>query len=613
MSSLTVLFVIIAVIAFVVIIWNLLLPLPGSQNKQFVGFLSDIFKHTYDTNKVIQQYVDKPLVSPMREQIGSLVNDSNLKLEEYSLGPLIHVSPKLNNVTLTFYVEYGNNQYVQDLLDLLYKYHVPKAVFFLDKTYANENPLIIQRIHYDGYQIHDWQKIGEFDKDYPPTVFDEVPLSAQEILNKTKNDRDAVSFLDVATHYYDASIVAFIPKIMKHPALLESLLKHNDKDILFVDNNSIVGENVFSPTISNKGTGTNANTDPILEYLHVGNVNGMQIDSGNWTLTSLSNEYPNTIRFIPQKNAFLIIRHILIGKDAELNLMNQNVLLQSSHDSYNPPAILEVLGNVKTWNTTITSYDFALNTPDPDGYHPRPFILVRDGGKMDLINSTLMYLGYSKGGFEDTRFSRAAIGYYNTTNVVIENSILAHNYYGFYSAHAKNIMIVGSQVFDNARYGLDPHTYTSNLYVSHNHIYNNGNQGFICSQMCLNVTVTNNLVEHNVEGIGLHWLTNSSVIKDNIVRYNLKYGIFIQKKSFDNLVANNTIIGNKRGIGLLDGSNQNNVTGNMLVDNMLDQIKIDPDSQSNMMNDNPVFLSKNKNVIPERIKLLMTENYDTQR
>ena|GEM_PF-2369302 len=602
----TILFVIIAVVAFIVVIWNLILPLPGSQNKQFLGFLSDVFRHNYENNSAIQQYVDKPIVSPLKEQVASLVNDSSLKLEQYSLGPMIHSSPKLYNVTLTFYVEYGSNQYIQDLLDLLYKYHIPKAVFFLNNTYAKNDFFTVQRIQYDGYQVHDWKKIDEFDKDYPPTVFDNVPLSAQIILNQTKNDRDAVSFLDAATHYYDASIVAFTPKIMRHPALLESLLKHNGKDILFTDNNSVVGENVLSPKVSLSEIG-DSNSDPILRYLNVTSVKGIKIDSGNWTMMSLAMEYPNTVRFIPQKNAFLIMKYMTIGKDAELSMINQDVLLHSSHDPYNPPAILEVVGDVKTMNTTITSYDPVLNAPDPDGYHFRPFILVRDGGKMDLFNSTLTNLGYSKGGFEDTRFSRAAIGYYNTTNVVIANSTLAHNYYGFYSAHTKNIMIVGNKVFSNTRYGLDPHTYTSNLFISHNHIYDNGNQGIICSLMCLNVTVTNNLVEHNVEGIGIHWLSNSSVIKDNIVRYNAKYGIFVQKKSFDNLVSNNIVIGNMRGIGLLDGSNQNNVTGNIVVDSILDQIKIDPDAQTNALVNNTEYSSQNPSVIPERIKLLMSE------
>jgi parallel beta-helix repeat protein len=606
--NLTVIFVIIAVIAFIVIVWNLLLPLPSSQNKQFVGFLSDIFRRNYENNSAIQKYIENPIVTPIREQVGNLVNDSSLKPAKYTLGPVIQSSPKLNNVTLTFYVEYGSNQYLQALLDLLYQYHISKAVFFLDKTFAKENYFVVQRIQYDGYQIHDWQTIGQFDKDYPPTVFDGVTLSAEEILNQTKSDKNAVSFLDVAIHYYDSSIVAFTPKIMNHPALLESLLQHNGKDILFVDNSVKVGENVFSFTSSN-ATGANiGDTDPILQYLTMTNVKGIQVNSGDWTLTSLSHQYPNAVRFIPQKNAFLISKQMSIGHDAVVDFSNQNVLLQSSHDPYNPPAILEVLGDVKTMNTTITSYDIAVNGPNPDGFNPRSFIIVRDGGKMDLYNSSLMYLGFSKGGFQDTRFSRAAIGYYNTSNVMISNSILAHNYYGFYSAYSKNISIVGSQVHDNTRYGLDPHTYTSNLFVSGNHIYNNGNQGFICSQFCLNVTVTNNLVEHNVEGIGIHWLTNSSVVKDNIVRYNQKYGIFIQKMSFNNLVANNTVIGNLHGIGLLQGSNLNNVTGNVLVDNVIDQIKIDPDSQSNLFSNNLVYSSENTNSIPDRIKPLMSED-----
>ncbi|TLX93742.1 MAG: right-handed parallel beta-helix repeat-containing protein [Thaumarchaeota archaeon] len=601
----TLLFVILAIVAFVVLIWNLLLPIQGQQNKQFIGFLLDVFRHGYENSTVVQRYIDKPIVTPIKEEIDAMINKTDQGLQTYSIGPQILDSSKESSVTLTFYVEYGNNRYLPDLLDLLYKYKIDKAVFFLDKKYSHENPFMVKRIQYNGYIVHGWQTIGKYDKDYPPTTFDGTILADKEILARAKNDRDASSFLQTAISYHD-SIVAFTPKIMLHKFLLETLLNHNGKDITFTESNNTSTENSVIGSDLSVYT-FNKNVDPVLQYLQVGDIKETEIRAGEWTMHSLADKFPNTVQFLSDKNAFLIMRPILVDKNASLNLINQNIMFLSNQKEIDfPSTFLEVKGTAKTGNTNISSYDPILNKPDPNGYHPRPFVLVRDGAVMNLSNSTITHLGYSPGGFENTKVSKPAITYYNTTNVDIENSILKYNYYGFYSTNTNNIRIVNSQVFGNTKNGFDAHG-TTNLYVSRNHIYNNGDQGFICSVHCLNVTIINNTIEHNGAGIGLHWLNTHSVIKDNIVRYNAKFGIFIEKNSSHNLVINNTIIGNQYGIGLIQNSNGNNLTQNILVDNISGQIIVEPDSQSNIENDNKVYSSKDPSSIPQRVKSQMTE------
>ena len=134
--------------------------------------------------------------------------------------------------------------------------------------------------------------------------------------------------------------------------------------------------------------------------------------------------------------------------------------------------------------------------------------MVKDG-KVDILNSTLTHLGYSIGGLSDTRFAYAAVGYYHSSNFTIANSTIAFNYYGFYSEGSKNFKIINNDVYGQTKYGLDPHSVSNNMFIASNHIHDNGNQGIICSMQCKNVTITNNVVDHNVEGIGLHGLTNS--------------------------------------------------------------------------------------------------------
>jgi parallel beta-helix repeat protein len=206
---------------------------------------------------------------------------------------------------------------------------------------------------------------------------------------------------------------------------------------------------------------------------------------------------------------------------------------------------------------------------------------------MDILNSTLSHLGYSRGGIKDTRYARAAVEYYNTNDFIVANSTFAFNYYGFYSANASNFKIIGNDIYGQSGNALDPHTYSTDFIIDSNYIHDNGNQGISCSIKCKNVTITNNLVDHNVEGVGLYWLTNSSKVRDNLVKYNAKYGIFIQKHSFNNIIDNNTVVNNMMGIGLLEGSNSNSITNNIISGNFADEaIHVSRDSTLNFINGN---------------------------
>jgi poly(beta-D-mannuronate) C5 epimerase len=194
---------------------------------------------------------------------------------------------------------------------------------------------------------------------------------------------------------------------------------------------------------------------------------------------------------------------------------------------------------------------------------------------MDIRNSSITHLGFPLGGLADTAYTRAALEYRDTGNFTIANSTIAYNYDGFYTSGAQNFNIIGNKIYSNARYGLDPHTGSGHLVIHSNHVHDNGNQGIICSKLCQNVTITNNLVEYNVEGIGLHRLTNSSLVQDNIVRYNERYGIYIDLQSHNNIVRNNTVIGNENGIGILDRSHNNTLLHNIIGKNELNPIVID--------------------------------------
>jgi parallel beta-helix repeat protein len=325
------------------------------------------------------------------------------------------------------------------------------------------------------------------------------------------------------------------------------------------------------------------------------------IGNGTWTMESLHEKYPTIVEDITSEAAddgFLAKKTIVVYEEAELIIANDKVFLESSPENYNLPSNILIMGRGTIFNSTITSWDPFLKAPDPNPYLPRSFIVAKDGGKMNILNSTISHLGFSLGGINNTLSSIAGINYFNTSNFVVANSTIAYNFYGFYSDHAANFRVIGNEIYGQTHYGLDPHTGSKDFIIDSNHISVNGKQGIICSFQCKNVTITNNLVEHNVEGIGLHWLTNSSLIRDNTVIYNKNYGIFIKRDSFDNIVEKNTVIGNGGGIGLFQGSNDNSIISNTIVDNYNKEHKepifMDVDSQSNLVSKNIFSIKSEK-------------------
>lgn len=588
-------------ITFSIVIWNMYLPMSSHRNTEFLNFMNYLFVNYYKHNSFVQQYIDKPLVKPIENSFKGLTSgDSNYQQIANELGPRqMQDNNTRHYVTLTFYVQYGNQQRLLDLLDLLDHYGINKSVFFFEKKYMDEHGFVINRIQYSGYLVKPWSNLSGYDRNYKPTIYTNVPLIQSKILSSVHKDRIAKDFLDAALHYQGSSIVDFTPEIMSHKMILEEILKENGNGLVFVDSNETKTLNtVVDQSQSNQISSSNSSSYPSYHQyqLNIKSPPNLEISSGIWTMDSLQKKYPSIISHLSSNDEFLVSKPIIIGKEAKLKISNSKVFLETSSGTAagNTPVFIEILGNALLINSRITSWDPVIHMPSPDPYHPRPFLTVTDGGKMDILNSTLTHLGYSRGGINDTRYARAAVEYHNTNNFLIVNSTIAFNYYGFYSANASGFKIIGNNVYSQTGYGLDPHTGSKNFIVDSNYIHDNGNQGIICSIECKNVTITNNLVDHNVEGIGLHWLTNSSIVQDNVIRYNAKYGIFIQKHSFNNMVENNTLIDNMNGIGLLEGSNSNTIRNNNIVNTLVaDPIHISPDSKLNIINGN-TFSIKNR-------------------
>ncbi len=238
-------------------------------------------------------------------------------------------------------------------------------------------------------------------------------------------------------------------------------------------------------------------------------------------------------------------------------------------------------GSIDIDGVKVTSWDESIGGPDTDySLYGRAYINVRsslatDGitlkeSRMDIKNSDIGYLGYN--GAEKYGLSWKVLGPISVFNVVgvygdVVNNKIHNNYFGAYTYGAQAMTFVNNEVYENIKYGLDPHDDSDYLLIDSNYVHNNGNHGIICSQRCNNLTITNNISSYNIgNGIMLHRNTNDSLVKNNELYNNTDSGISIFD-SHNNQISNNISKRNANGIRFSVGSSNNIVEGNNFSEN----------------------------------------------
>ena len=123
----------------------------------------------------------------------------------------------------------------------------------------------------------------------------------------------------------------------------------------------------------------------------------------------------------------------------------------------------------------------ALDDNISDG---RSYLEALEGGRMDIANSELAYLGYINGepsGIAWRERRNASDPTTGATGTLIHNDI-HHNYFGMFSNAAYGVQILQNKVHDNLGYGIDPHTGTQKFEVGDNEVYHNQLHGIIFSR-----------------------------------------------------------------------------------------------------------------------------------
>ena len=248
--------------------------------------------------------------------------------------------------------------------------------------------------------------------------------------------------------------------------------------------------------------------------------------------------------------AWLLSADIVVQQNAQLLLENEiafNYLRINTTPSKLPRfnRIIADGGEIRINGVKVTSWDSTSLSPATQYELGRAYLAALNGGRMDIIDAEMAYLGYVTG--EPSGLSWRKRGTENDAKTGATGSIIKSkihdNFFGMYSFQAFGIKIEDSDIYDNAVYGIDPHDASTKFEVRRNRVHNNGKHGIIFSRLC-----------------------EQNLIEDNLVYDNAEHGIMMDRGSNNNNIVNNTVTGNIDGIAIFQSS-ATLIQGNTLRNN----------------------------------------------
>ena len=228
-------------------------------------------------------------------------------------------------------------------------------------------------------------------------------------------------------------------------------------------------------------------------------------------------------------------------------------LLGTDEGSNEPtPYSIRIFGRLDIHGVKVTSWDPETNNytnQRSDGSVPRPFIAIERGSNSSHISdSEIAYLGYNSS-------RKQGLSFYGGDDSTLTGNRIHNLWYGFISVNVGGISIENNTVYNNYRYGIDPHMGSHDMVIRNNHIYNS-RIGLICSLGCSNMIFEKNSIENNKE-IGLMFSRNSI---NSIARYNKislsDTGISISNSHL-NKIYGNDLLNNTAALAIKDNSSSN--------------------------------------------------------
>lgn len=164
---------------------------------------------------------------------------------------------------------------------------------------------------------------------------------------------------------------------------------------------------------------------------------------------------------------------VIDGGDAEL------LKLKSDADAF--VRIESDGGNILINETKITSWDESRQAPDIAPEDGRSFIVAKQNGRMDIVNSELSFLGYASGiasGIAWHAFGANPNAYLLAGTAW--GSAFHDNYSGIYLSSVSAMLIAHSNIADNARFGIDIRNAAGSIFLEQNWIHGNRKNDYHC-------------------------------------------------------------------------------------------------------------------------------------
>ena len=132
-------------------------------------------------------------------------------------------------------------------------------------------------------------------------------------------------------------------------------------------------------------------------------------------------------------------------------------------------------GNILIKNTKITSWDEEDKTPDFNYQDRRSFVLARQNGRMDIINSELSFLGYDES-------LKTGVSWHTTSDISdkylitgqVESNKFFNNYSGIYLSGVNEMNLSNNEFAYNTEYGISMSNDENILVMGNNNFHDNG-------------------------------------------------------------------------------------------------------------------------------------------
>jgi parallel beta-helix repeat protein len=276
-------------------------------------------------------------------------------------------------------------------------------------------------------------------------------------------------------------------------------------------------------------------------------------------------------------DGWLLTRTLIVRPGAELDVGGRLRLLSE------PDGVVGLEargGRLNIADAVVTSWDRRTRSPDKDVSDGRAFVLARDRGSMDVLDSRMEQLGYAA----NERYG-VAWRLRGTTGEV-RGSTFTGNYYGLYTFQVDGMRIRDSVFERSYRYGLDPHSGSRGFLIENNHVRDNGKHGILLAVGCTSAVVRNNQVYRNREhGIVVYARSDDALIQDNEVRENGQAGIDVND-SARTRVRGNLAYANWTGLFIHNSAAGSTIEGNRLSANRVDGLRLSSDARIGAVRDN---------------------------